>query len=207
MKFFRCSKIWMFCWYLLIKTGDFGWPLWGRSPILNQPNGDQHGWIREEWPNKIQHVHSGFFMQIDFDSKGKKLKLTRFFGTKSMETSLKKDSLENTATSSSTGGGGAAMHPEMMASSRGGDTCGCGSGGDTACPQQPAITTSSGCGGAHPVAGGAGGPKQAERTASSWTSKSSVLKKYPKSSTWVDMGALESRCHFLSESSIAIAEI
>ena len=58
------------------------------------------------------------------------------------------------------------MHPEMMASSRGGDTT-CGSGGDIACPQQPAITTSSGCGGAYPAAGGAGGPKQAERTASS----------------------------------------
>lgn len=115
----------------------------------------------------MQGVHSGFFMQIDFNSKGKKLKLTRFVGTKSMETSLfPKDSLENTATSSSTGGGGAAMHPEMMASSRGGDTT-CGSGGDTACPQQPAITTSSGCGGANPAAGGLGGPKQAERTASS----------------------------------------
>ena len=56
------------------------------------------------------------------------------------------------------------MHPEMMASSSGGDiACGIG-GGD--CPQQPAITTSSGCGGAL-SAGGAGGPKHAERTTSS----------------------------------------
>ena len=87
------------------------------------------------------------------------------------------------------------MHPEMMASSR---------GGDTACPQQPAITTSSGCGGAYPAAGGAGGPKQAERT-----SKSSVFKNTPSlpRELFRYVGALESRCHFFSESSIATAEI
>ena len=39
-------------------------------------------WIHEEWPDKIQGVHSGYFMQIDFNSKGKKLKPTDHWNKK-----------------------------------------------------------------------------------------------------------------------------